>query len=176
MKFFKYNIKAIVFLIVVMILSSITKGQDIVDSLNVNYVDQKTYIDELLDMFKRDYINTHMKGEIVSNNISVLQQLELINKDFNTNVFSRFNVFKCLNFFIDKDKDTEIHLGIIEIGFKNSEDLETAYSKVKSSKRHNFLLATLTVFKLQKRGDNLIFVYSETPYQKGIMDYFKKIK
>lgn len=69
----------------------------------------------------------------------------------------------------------KLHLGIIEIFFKKKSDLDNAYNLVLASKRHNFRLIILTRFVVIKKGNNLIFVYSQTRRQE-INQFFKKVQ
>lgn len=106
------------------------------------------------------------------NNAIAKQRIDFLNKDFNTENFSTAKTVSYINY-LSTENNERIHLGVIALEFDSCDDMDKSYSSVVSSKRTNFMVKVLTRFIVLKRGKNIIFIYSETPFQDNVRAFMK---
>lgn len=148
--------------------------QVIIDSVNVTYNIQPSYIAEILNDLDGNHLKKLTNYKISDNQISSEQVLSFLNRDFKTDVFNQFDFLKSCNFQIIIEERT-LHLGIIELGFSSKSELEKAYKIVKAVNRSNFNLKVLTEFTVLRKNESLIFLFSETSYDPLIRSFFNRM-
>jgi len=148
--------------------------QAIIDSTNVTYHIQPSYIAEILNDLDVNYLKKMNNYKISDNQISSQQVISFLNYDFKTDIFNKFNFLKSCNFQIIS-KEKTLHLGIIELGFNSNRELEKAYKIVKGVNRSNFNLKVLTEFIVLRNNESIIFLFSETSYDPLISSFFNRM-
>ncbi len=101
---------------------------------------------------------------------TVVKSVNFLNSDFKTTVFSQVCKFRSVDFRVNGGA----HLGIFDMGFQ-SNDLSRCLKAVKATNRQNFETKVLTRFKIIERQNELIIIYTETPYDEITQEFFNQV-
>ncbi|HEY9044503.1 MAG TPA: hypothetical protein VIN08_01345 [Ohtaekwangia sp.] len=159
--------KRILVITIILITVSYAKSQEIKSEiLNSECKYKTTLLDSVLSKFQS--IASQIKDTAyVDNKISVKERIAFLNKDFNTSNFSKACEIRCTDFFL---KNT-LHLGIIDIALGEI-DKDRCVEVIKNVKRQNFKTKVLTRFKIIEKPNELVIMYSETPFNSTVEKLF----
>ena len=68
-----------------------------------------------------------------------------------------------------------LHLGFFVVHFKNCKSLTQALAGIAKTKRQNFMIPILTIFRTQVKNHNLVFIFSETPLHTQVTALFQSL-
>jgi hypothetical protein len=147
-------------------------SQTIRDSLSGRYIKQELYSDCFLKTFKYKYLDTLTNPIILDNEFNINVQIEFLNKEFNTDLFSFFNIYRSCDFNVYLDKGLLLNFGIIEVGYKDSNIAEEIYNIILSTNKNKLSSKVWTKFKAIRNDKNVLIFVSRTPLEKSINDFF----
>ena len=111
--------------------------------------------------------------QFVGDNSSRKERTAWLAKDFRAPVFLRATRVDEGVLQAETDK-VPLHLGLSLFHFPRCNDLRAARAAVSKAKRQNFLLPVLTLFRSRTRGNDLLFLLSETPLHPRVATLLEK--
>jgi hypothetical protein len=98
-----------------------------------------------------------------------MERISFLNSEFSTKAFSMSCEVKCADFAIEGG----FHFGVIDIGLEKK-DKDRCIKAIRSGRRRNFKVKVLTKFKTIERTNELILIYTETPFDSTMEKLFSK--
>lgn len=155
-------------LLTILLFWSGAKSQEIkVDNINKNCKCKATAIDSIITQIKTNNGQSIESSKVHNNPVSPKERISFLNNDFSTKDFLLSCEVKCSDFAIEGG----FHFGVIDIGLEKK-DKAKCLKAIKSSLRQNFKVKVLTKFKVIEKANELIIMYTETPYDRTMEKLF----